>query len=249
MDRIKAIIVEDEFAIAEDIRNQLEAHGFEVIASFDCAESTVPFFLTSKPDILLVDIHLLGPMNGVELVKQLQGHCRFPFVYITGNSDQSTYDAAKLTHPNAFLIKPFTPANLIAAVDLAIFNFGSNKPADGIARASGVPGQEQLVINQNLFIRNNGRYVKILADSTLFVQANGSYVNIQTIGHRYTLSQNLSSFLRTTPLSNLVRIHRSYAVNINRVDSFEDSWVVVSGHKLPLGEGYKAEFLSRINYL
>lgn len=249
MEKVKAIIIEDEFAIAEDIRRQLEDHGIEVMATFERAETVIPFFHKYKPDILLVDIQLLGPMDGVQLVKQLLTHGQFPFVYVTANSDQRTYDLAKQTHPYAFLVKPFNPQNLLAAIDLAIFNFASNIQPKGIDRAHGAPKFEQLLVNQSLFVRTNGRYEKVIPENMLFVEADGSYVHIQTSDHRYTLSQNLSSFLRKTPLSDFVRVHRSFVVNINRVDSFDESSVIVGAHKLPLGDNFKADFLSRIHYL
>jgi DNA-binding LytR/AlgR family response regulator len=249
-EKIKIVIVEDEFVIAEDIRLRLEDSGYEVLAIFDNAEKAISFITKEIPDIILVDINLVGAMDGIELVKQVQLKMQLPIVYITANSDKATYDRARATHPNAFLIKPFTSANLLASVDLALFNFSTGHVIEQIERHI-IPNhdRDELLINQSLFIRINGRYKKIHSDDILFIEASGSYAHIQTNDQRYTLSQNLAHFQRKTPLPNLIKIHRSFIVNINKVDAFEESYVFVQNHKLPLSETHKAEFLARIHCL
>jgi DNA-binding LytR/AlgR family response regulator len=250
MGKIKTIIVEDEFAIAEDIGSRLVQNGFDVLSIFDKAENAYPFISKNSPDILLVDIRLRGEMDGIALVRKVQQKIQIPVVYITANSDTATYERARKTNPQAFLIKPFTAANLLAAVDLALFNFALGKSAEEIDRpALQDPRELPFLVNQNLFIRANGKFKKLAIDDLLFVEASGSYVHIHSVTDRFTLSHNLTNFQKKTPLSNLVRIHRSYLVNINKVDSFEESFVFIQNHKLPLSDSYRNEFLSRIHLL
>ena len=247
---IKIVIVEDEFVIAEDIRVTLEDNGYRVLASFDRGEMALPFIIKENPDVVLIDIRLGGVMDGVELVKQLRAEVSLPVVYLTANSDTATYERARNTHPNAFLIKPFASVNLLASIDLALFNFSEDTIAEKIDNhlSFQLPEQE-LLIRQSLFVRVNGRYKKIQSDEILFIEASGSYVHIQTLAERYTLSQNLAHFQRKTPLANLIRIHRSYIVNVNKVDSFDESSVFIQNHKLPISDNHKEEFHARIHCL
>ena len=248
--KIRIVIVEDEFVIAEDIRMTLGDHGYEILAIFDRAETALPFIIKENPDMVLVDIQLGGAMDGVELVKQLRAKANLPVVYLTANSDAATYERARNTHPNAFLIKPFTPVNLLASVDIALFNFSEGTTAEKIDKdLSAHPTGQELLINQSLFVRINGRYRKIQSDEILFIEASGSYVHIQTPVERYTLSQNLTNFQKKTPLANLIRIHRSYIVNVDKVESFEESCVFIQNHKLPLSDNFRTEFLARIHCL
>jgi DNA-binding LytR/AlgR family response regulator len=248
--KIKAIIIEDEFVIAEDIRLRLEDHGYEVMGIFDKAEVALPEILEENPDIVLVDIKLAGAMNGIEMVKHMQVKMNLPVVYVTANSDTATYERAKATRPNAFLIKPFTSANLLASVDLALSNFAAGRIEEQIVRhISPTTEPLDLLINQSLFVRVNGRYKKVHADDILFIEASGSYVHLQTTTERYTLCQNLAQFQRKTPLASLLRIHRSFIINVDNVDSFEESHVFVQKHKLPLSDNFKAAFLARIHLL
>lgn len=248
--KVKIVIVEDEFVIAEDIRITLQDHGYDMMAIFDRGEAALPFIIKENPDMVLVDIHLDGEMDGVELVKQLRAKANLPVVYLTANSDATTYERARDTHPNAFLIKPFASANLLASVDLALFNFSEGTIVEKINKnLSSHLTEQELVINQSLFVKINGRFKKIHGDEILFIEASGSYLNIQTSGERYTLSQNLAHFQKKTPLANLVRIHRSYIINVDKVEFFEESFVFIRNHKLPLSDNFKAEFLARIHCL
>jgi DNA-binding LytR/AlgR family response regulator len=249
-EKIKIIIIEDEFVIAEDIRMRLEEAGYDVIQSFDNAEAALAFLLTTTPDMVLVDINLQGKMDGIQMVERLQQKINLPVAFITANSDPATYDRARKTHPHAFLVKPFTTSNLLAAVDLALYHFSIETTPLKIERSIEIDRPEgQFMVNQCLFVRTNGKYKKICPQDILFIEAGGSYVHIQTRTERHTLSQNLSHFQQKTPLPNLVRIHRSYIINIDHVDSFEESFVFIQNHKLPLSDNFKADFLARIHCL
>jgi DNA-binding LytR/AlgR family response regulator len=252
MEKIKVVVVEDEFVISEDIRMTLLSHQYEVTGIFEHAESALTFIVGTKPDLVLVDIRLLGVMDGIEMVSKALSAVEFPVIFITANSDQATYEKARQTNPHAFLIKPFTHANLLTAIDLALFNFSTASSPPKIQRHQDpLPSDKefQFLMNQCLFIRENGKHKKLQPADILFIEADGSYVGIQTAGHRYTLTQNLATFFRKTPLPNIIRIHRSYAVNVNRVDSFDDSFVYLNNHKLPLSDQYKPDFLKTVHCL
>jgi DNA-binding LytR/AlgR family response regulator len=250
MGKVKVVIIEDEFVIAEDIQTHLHLSGYEVSGIFDHAEKALTFVLQNRPDLLLVDIKLAGPMNGIALVKEVKASLSIPVVYITANSDQATYEQAKSTRPHAFLIKPFSSANLLASVDLALYHFSNETTPDHIERPVAKEYETApFEVNGSLFIRTNGKYKKIHCEDMLYIEADGSYVHIQTKQERFTLSQNLSHFHKKTPLPNLARIHRSYIVNMNHVDSFEDSFVYIKDQKFPISENFREEFLTRIRRL
>jgi DNA-binding LytR/AlgR family response regulator len=252
MNKIRVVIVEDEFPIAEDIRLRLEQNDYEVLSVFDRAETALPFMHQNSPDILLADIKLLGKADGISMVEELQQQLKLPVIYITANSDRATYDRAKRTNPHAFLIKPFSTVNLLAAIDLALHNFSAGQSPQDISRNTGAihpHADEQFLVNQCLFIRTNGKYKKIMSDSILYIEASGSYIHLQTHCERFTLAQNLSQFQRKTPLADFVRVHRSYIVNINKVDSFEESYLFIQNFKLPISDFYRKDFLSRIHCL
>lgn len=249
MNKIKLIILEDEFIVAEDIKSHLTENGYEVMRIFDKAEEAELCILENPPDLLLADIQLSGTMTGIELVNKIKLSLSLPVIYITANSDPETYKKARATKPNAFLVKPFTPANLLASVDLALFNFSKEETPEKIEKPGNVNEEFETLIHRCLFIKSNGKHKKLCPEDILFVEASGSYVNIQTTEERFTLTQNLGNFLKKNPIENILRVHRSYLVNVSKVDSFEESFLFIKDHKLPISESYKEEFMSKIHCL
>lgn len=250
MNGIRVIIVEDEFVVREDITELMTRAGYEVTASFDKAENALPAIRDTCPDLVLIDVRLAGKMDGIQLAERVLESVRIPLIYITANSDSVTYERAKSTRPHAFLIKPFSASNLLASVDLALFHFANNVVPDRIERPEAVVDEPvPFSIHHSLFIRSNARYRKVKFEEILFVEASGSYVHLQTTTDRFILSQNLSKFQQNAAVPGLVRIHRSFVVNIVHIDSFEESHVYVKNHKLPLSENYRAEFLTQVRLL
>lgn len=248
MDAPRITIVEDELIVSEDLRQTLEEEGYVVTGCFDAAEDALDHVLKNQPDLVMVDIRLRGPMNGIELTERLRADKAIPVIYITANSDEETYQKARRTKPQAFLVKPFNARTLLAAVDLAFYNFSENREAEGILDAgpfdhkpSAYPAAE------GIFIRTNGRHRKVKSEELLYVEADGSYSRVVTADGNYTLSQNLSTFQRKANLTCLLRVHRSYLININRVDSFDDTYIYIGKTPIPLSKSYRADFLSLLN--
>lgn len=98
-----------------------------------------------------------------------------------------------------------------------------------------------------LFVRKNGRFVKIQIDDIQYAEAAGSYLKLVTKNEEFPLSQNLSQFIRKNPHTKLLRVHRSYLVNPNRIDSFDQSHIFIGSHELPIGASYRSQFLKTIH--
>ncbi len=247
MENLRVVIVEDELIIAEDLRQTLEAEGYVIAGCFDSAEESLEKIGALQPDLVMIDIRLKGPMTGIDLASRLRNMLSVPFIFVTASSDEKTYRLAKSTSPQAFLVKPFNSRSLLAAVDLALDNFVAER-SDQAGKISAADRlASQATASDSLFIRVNGKHKKIKLSEFLFVEANGSYINIVTTSGRYTLSYNLRDFQRKLPVPGLVRVHRSYVVNVARIDSFDDGFVYVDQNQIPLGKSYRHDFHAILN--
>lgn len=250
MDAPRITIVEDELIVSEDLRQTLEGEGYGVTGCFDSGEEALGHILQAVPDLAMIDIRLRGAMNGIELTEKIRAVSPIPIIYITANSDEETYQLARKTRPQAFLVKPFNARTLLAAVDLAFYNFSENQEAEGILDAGPFERKSSAYLSPDgFFIRAGGRHRKIKSENLLFVEADGSYAKVVTDEGMYTLSQNLSAFQRKANLPCLLRVHRSYLININRVDSFDDTYIYIGKSPIPLSKSYRSEFLSLLNAL
>jgi two-component system, cell cycle sensor histidine kinase and response regulator CckA len=121
----KVLVVEDEGLIALDIASRLEALGHEVIATVGTAEEAIE--KAAEADIVLMDIRLDGPADGIEAAAEIRDRFHVPVVFLTGQADRSTLDRAKLAEPFGYIVKPLAPASLQTNIEVAVYKHGMDR--------------------------------------------------------------------------------------------------------------------------
>ena len=116
------LIVEDQFIEANDLRIVLEKAGHIVCGIAKSVEQAVSILKKVRPDIVLLDIFLVGKLTGIDLAKMLTND-NIPFIYLSANSDELTFENAKATHPYGFLVKPFREKDILNALDIASYRY------------------------------------------------------------------------------------------------------------------------------
>lgn len=116
----RALIVEDEILIAEELRERLSRLGFSVIAAVDSAEEGIAIATRESPDLVLMDIRLRGEKDGVQAAQEIRQQVDVPIVYLTAYSDRLTVDRAKATEHDAFILKPFHRRELQSTIEVAM---------------------------------------------------------------------------------------------------------------------------------
>ena len=112
------LIVEDEFAVANDLRLILERAGYVVNGTAFSVAKALESIRLQRPDIVLVDIHLKGSATGIDLAHHLTAD-NIPFVYLSANTNTSVLEEAKITKPYGFLVKPFREKDVLVALEIA----------------------------------------------------------------------------------------------------------------------------------
>jgi two-component system, cell cycle sensor histidine kinase and response regulator CckA len=115
------LVVEDEGLIAADLQKRLERLGYCAPAIAHTGEEALGYARSTPFDLVLMDIRLKGPMDGISTAQQLKNELQMPVVYITAHADHDTVDRATLTEPFGYIIKPIADANLRSAVQIAIY--------------------------------------------------------------------------------------------------------------------------------
>jgi len=116
----RALIVEDETLIAEELRERLSRLGFSVIATVDSAEEGIAIATREHPDLVLMDIRLKGEKDGVQAAQEIRQQVDVPIVYLTAYSDRLTVDRAKGTEHDAYILKPFHRSELQSTIEVAM---------------------------------------------------------------------------------------------------------------------------------
>lgn len=130
MNPTSILIVEDEAIIAMSIERQLHRSGYQVTGTVSTGRGALSSVSQHRPDLILVDIHLKGEMDGIEVVTAIRKDIPVAVVYLTALVDDETIQRAMDTLPDGYLIKPFGEQDLKAVVNLALGNHPSRiRPA------------------------------------------------------------------------------------------------------------------------
>jgi DNA-binding response OmpR family regulator len=116
----RALIVEDETLIAEELTERLSNLGFSVIAAVDSAEEGIAIATREHPDLVLMDIRLKGQKDGVQAAKEIREQVDLPIVFVTAYSDRLTVERAKGTEHDAYILKPFHTRELESSIGVAM---------------------------------------------------------------------------------------------------------------------------------
>ena len=115
MSRQRILIVEDEILIAEDLRISMLKMGHEVVGIAGQGPEAVQKALATHPDVILMDVRLHGPMDGVQAARKIRSQLDIPIVYVTAHA--SVLASLELDRRCTRLGKPFSPAQLEAAIE------------------------------------------------------------------------------------------------------------------------------------
>jgi len=116
----RVLIVEDERLLKLNLEERLGTLGYEVVGSASSGEEALQLASGSAPDVVLMDIYLAGKMSGTEAARQLWNQYQIPVVYLTAFTDEKTLDAVKNSNPYGYIVKPYHPEQVHAALQLAL---------------------------------------------------------------------------------------------------------------------------------
>jgi len=117
----KIFIVEDEKIVAEDLKRMLCRLGYDVSGSAANGEEAMKQMEMTPPQLVLMDIRIQGPLDGVEVAEQVVTQFDIPVIYLTAYADETTVERAKGTLPFGYIMKPFNEVGLKIKIDLALY--------------------------------------------------------------------------------------------------------------------------------
>jgi len=234
----KILIVEDEILIAEDIAGKLVNAGYEVTGTVDNCDDALQSVNSNPPDLIFLDINIAGDKDGIETAIELRKIDNFLLIFLTHLDDEKTVRRAMEQKPANYLSKPFTEQQLHISIQTALLNIAENKTA------SFNGGEETEIGNvalpNKLFLRDkNGAFQKYDIDDILYIEADRAYCNIHTKKGSLTQATNMNAMNEKMNHRKLVRVHRSYIVNIENIDSVKGNTLIIEKNEIPVSEQYK----------
>lgn len=240
MDICKILVIEDESLVAMDMMDMLARLGYELLPNAMGYDEAIAILENNRPDLVLLDINLGGNKTGIDIAQLLSSKYRIPFIFITSHADKQTVSNAAETLPSAYLVKPFDAEDLYTSVEVALANYASR---NGMVKKE-APG---LKIDDSIFIKTDKNFVKVKISDILWLESEHNYMFIVTARGKYIVRSSFKDFLENIRFDGFLQVHKSYIINLQKVESFSNTELVISGKEIPLSRNYKDELLARIN--
>jgi transcriptional regulator with GAF, ATPase, and Fis domain/AmiR/NasT family two-component response regulator len=122
---LNILIVEDQFLEAENLSIILKNAGHAVLGIAKSVDQAFGLLNKTRPDIVLLDILLKGDLSGIDLARILDKK-NIPFIFLSANSNATTFEQAITTKPYGFLVKPFREKELLIALNIAVYRYQKN---------------------------------------------------------------------------------------------------------------------------
>jgi CheY-like chemotaxis protein len=120
-EKTRILVVEDESLVAEDLREMLVGFGYEVTGIAQSGEMAVKLAGEHSPDLVVMDINLSGPMDGITAGGEIRSRWKIPIIYATAFVSPSILERAKKTSPSGFIFKPYHEPCVQTSVEIALY--------------------------------------------------------------------------------------------------------------------------------
>lgn len=253
MKALKILVVEDDYLLAYRIGSDLSRMGYEVIGPAHNSGEAIKLYEASAPSLVLMDIDLNdSELDGIQIAEVINARNPIPIIFLSGLGGRKTLNRARSVKPAYYLVKPCTNIQLQVAIDFAIQNFVENKAADeGHSLKYHVPLSNVIYgMNDCFFIKRELQYVRIDIKDIVFIKAEspGNNIIIVTEYTEELVLTGMKYFTKQIRHSCLMRINRSFIVNVDKIVAFDAKKVVVNRQRqkleISIGNTYKDAFMS-----
>lgn len=198
---MQVLIVEDEALVAAMIREALQGSSYTVKSVAFDRDSALKYLDSHHYDAALLDINLEGHFEGIEIGRLIRDQYHFPFLYLTAHADDRTLQNAKLTEPAGYIVKPFTERELLAGLEIALYNYQQQ-------RQKAVTLPNFILVNQKLPEPLSAREIDVLemlyAGKSNNEIAESLFISVNTVkSHLSRLYLKLNATSRTEVMARL----------------------------------------------
>ena len=211
--KVATFVADDEPVARAGLRAMLRAFEWvEVVGEAGDGEAAVRGIETLRPELVFLDVQMPG-LLGTEVLRRLD---RRPFVVFTTAYSEHAVTAFELGAVD-YLLKPFGPTRLTAAMERVRAGLGEPAAVDAVERLSGASGTGPIT---RLFVRVGGTLVPLPLGSVSRFEADGDYVIAHAEKARHVLHLSLSRLETRLDPRRFARVHRAHIVNLEQVRAF-----------------------------
>lgn len=237
---LRCLVVDDDPLSVQIVINCINNTPFlTAVGSFDSAMAASEVLRTQPVDLLFLDVEM-PLMSGLDLLSTLQNP---PLVILITSSKEYAVEAFEHDVVD-YLVKPISYARFLKAAQKALELAEQEPSSSSTSPASGAaPGSD----HDFTFVKVDTKLVKVLFDDVCYVEALGDYVHIVMPHSKLIVYSTMKAVEEKFPSSVFVRAHRSFIVNLKRVQAIEDNTITIENKQIPIGQTYLRDVLQRLN--
>ena len=236
---LSILIVEDDIALAVDTEMVINEMGYKVIGIVDNSVDALRIIEQEEPDLILMDIDIKGDLTGIQIAEKIK-HADIPVLFITNFNDQEHYDKASQTNHIGYMIKPVNKFTLRSAIEIAFRQL-----------ANEMQKEQAFPFKDAIFFKKRGLLYRIKISSILFVRADDDYTFTVTNQGEFMSSMRLFEIHKLLEPFDFIKTHRSYIVNLNKVNAFinRKNVLKLAEHEVPVSRSKKQLIMDKIQII
>lgn len=231
--KYKSVIIDDEPIAIRIIQEHLEKfENIECVQGFTKAIDAIEILNKQSIDLLFLDINMPG-ISGIAFLRSLTNP---PKVIFTTAYRNFAVDAFELDALD-YLVKPISFERFLKAINKFLSQ----------AEIIQLPERTEIQDKDYIILKSDKKNYKIKFDDILFVESLDNYIKVNTKDIAIVCYERLSGIEEELPNNNFIRIHRSYIINLSKIDVFTSAYVEIGDRKFTIGRNYKDEVLKRLS--
>ncbi|WP_298517788.1 LytTR family DNA-binding domain-containing protein [uncultured Kordia sp.] len=222
---LKAIIVDDEPKAIELLENYCDRiPNIECMQTFRNPVEALLYIEKQKPDIVFLDINMPN-LSGIQAAKIIPKSTHIIFTTAYSEYAVESYEL----NASDYLLKPITFQRFVKAIDKL-------KPN---------PIPKETKISERIIIKSGYQTFQIATETILYLEKEGNYMTYHTTSNKILARESVSEALTKLP-ANFIQVHKSYIIQLERIEVFDQNHVIINTVKIPVSKSYKAILKDRL---
>lgn len=217
----------------------------ELVASCEDAFEAIAALQNHQVDILFLDIHM-PEFTGIDLLQSLK---QKPQVVMTTAYREYAVEGFEMQVTD-YLVKPFSFERFLQAVNKATQNLNKAKKSEPHSSSTETLSDiSEKKHDAYFFVKTNHKMEKVPLAEILYIESMREYVSIQLSSRRFVVHQTMNAMEEKLQLPDFMRVHRSYIIGLNHIQTIMGNVLNINGKEIPIGGSYRKSFFDQIEML
>lgn len=238
---LKCIAVDDEPLALDIIEDYVSKVPFlQLVKRTENAIEALQMVQAGGIDLVFLDIQM-PDLTGIQFLKIANSKANYILTTAYSQYALESYDL----NVSDYLLKPIAFDRFYKAVEKVHNQLQKQEPAAAVPEP--VPVVPSPTAQDFIFVKTEHKIQKIELDNILYIEGLKDYISIFTKTERVITLQNMKKMEETLPKGDFIRVHKSYIIALDKIESIERSRIAIAGKTIPIGDTYRDEFFKLID--